>query len=92
VVAVAGPRAHDDVLDHPLRRLLADGLGGGAGQVALEAHGELAVAFAQLVGAGVATVLGRLARNWDRCYEKYKRLIKHFFVVARNFSDLTSHK
>lgn len=62
VHAARGPQAHDEVLDEAGVGLAAHGLGLGAGE-ALEAHGELAVALAQLVRAGVAAGRAGLARD-----------------------------
>lgn len=50
-------------LDQSLWRLLAHSLGRWAGQVPLQTHGELSVAFAELMGAGVATGLLGFTRN-----------------------------
>ena len=63
VMAVAGGHAHDDILDHPLRRLLADGLRGRTGQVTFEAHRELAIALAQLMRTGISAGLGGFTGN-----------------------------
>ncbi len=53
---------HHQVLDEPRAGIHAGGLALGTGEV-LEAHGELAVALAQLVRTGVATGRAGLARN-----------------------------
>ena len=57
------PEAHDEVLNEPRVRLPAHGLGLGAGEV-LEAHGELAVALAQLMRARIPPRAAALAGDW----------------------------
>ncbi len=56
------PKCHHQVLDEPWARVHAGGLALGTGKV-FEAHGELAIALAQLVRTGVATGQVGLPRN-----------------------------
>ena len=60
---LAAGEAHEDVLQEPEVVLLAHGLALGAGEVP-EAHGELPVALAQLVRAGVSAGSLGFSRNW----------------------------
>ncbi len=58
------PEGHDEVLDEPWPRVPAGRLALGTGEV-LETHGELSVALAKLVRAGVAAGSAGLAGDWN---------------------------
>lgn len=67
MMAVIGvsDRTHEQVLEESERRGLAVSLGLRT-RILLETHGELPVAFAQLMTARTAITLLRLASNWKK--------------------------